>query len=221
MAALVEIPAGTRFGMWTALGPWEYGKHQFRNYLCRCDCGTERYVNNTTLWHGRSKGCGCTRLAAMSAKALKHGGGRRSGRTPEYLSWQAAKQRCTNPNNAGYADYGGRGITMCDRWLHDFAAFLADMGPRPSPDHSIDRIDNDGPYAPDNCRWATHLEQHNNTRQNHLMTFNGETHTLAEWARLVNISVLTVSGRINTQKWSIEAALTTPVDARYSRFGKR
>ncbi len=84
--------------------------------------------------------------------------------TPEYVSWNGAKGRCTNPNNKKYADYGGRGITMCDRWLNDFAAFYEDMGPRPGPGYSLGRIDNDGPYSPGNCRWETAEQQRTNRR---------------------------------------------------------
>jgi hypothetical protein len=103
------------------------------------------------------------------------------------------RQRCRNSNDR---NYGSRGITVCDRWLHSFENFLADMGPRPGPDYSIDRIDNNGPYSPDNCRWTTVVVQQNNTRRNHYVTYDGETHTVKEWARLKGIPYARLFARL-------------------------
>lgn len=100
----------------------------------------------------------------------------------EYMVWYEMKRRCRNPIDPHFDRYGGRGITVCDRW-NDFATFLADMGPRPSDDHSIERVDNAGPYAPDNCKWATRIEQGQNKRNNHLIAFEGRTQSLNAWAR--------------------------------------
>lgn len=106
---------------------------------------------------------------------------------PEYVAWVSMKTRCHNPRSLNYRGYGSRGIKVCVRWLHSFANFLADMGPRPSKLHSLDRIDNDGNYNPGNCRWATHVEQQQNTRNNRRLTYNGETLCLSEWARRLGI----------------------------------
>ncbi len=120
-------------------------------------------------------------------------------------------RRCTRPNSRAYANYGGRGIRVCDRWL-TFENFIADMVQRPVG-HSLDRIDNDGPYSPENCRWATDIEQHRNRRDNRLETFRGQTKTLAEWAEEFGIRYATLHSRITKQGWSFERALTEPVRA--------
>lgn len=128
----------------------------------------------------------------------------------EYNVWELMRARCYRPTNRAYPRYGGRGITICDRWRHDFAAFFADMGPRPSASHEIDRIDNDGPYAPGNCRWATCTTQSNNRRSNVRYEFNGRSLTIAEWSRETGLSVMTLHLRIRRRKWPVELALTLP-----------
>lgn len=140
----------------------------------------------------------------------------------EYSVWQDMKQRCYNPKCCNYPHYGARGIRVCDRWRHDFTAFLADMGRRPSFQHSIDRIDNEGNYScghceeclrngwPANCRWATWTEQNRNRRTNHEVTFQGRTMCLAAWAKELGIAAPTLFGRINRRGWTVERALSTP-----------
>jgi hypothetical protein len=122
-------------------------------WLCLCDCGKEKPVFGAHLRNGDAKSCACGLLGFTHGKS----------RTPEYLAWQSLNYRCNNPNNASFPDYGGRGISVCERWS-DFPNFLSDMGTRPSPLHSLDRIDNDGNYEPSNCRWATAQEQQRNKR---------------------------------------------------------
>jgi hypothetical protein len=125
------------------------------------------------------------------------------------MVWQNMRARCTNPNNPRYADYGGRGIHVCERW-NDYANFLADMGRRPGRGYSIERIDNDGPYSPENCRWATNLEQRRNTRQTRTLTFNGKTQCLTDWAAETGISIDGLRARLKAGL-SVEEALTRPV----------
>lgn len=143
-----------RFGRLTALS---YNKTR-RDWLCECDCGEKRYVRITALVRGRTVSCGCYRRGRASPSTT-HG----RTETPEYRSWRAMKRRCLNPRASQYSYYGGRGVTVCERWL-TFANFFADMGDKPSPEHSLERLNNDGPYTPDNCIWATRSQQVTNRR---------------------------------------------------------
>lgn len=129
--------------------------------------------------------------------------------TSEYRAWQCMRLRCFNPENEAYPDYGGRGITVCDRWKDDFLAFLADMGPKPGPEYELDRIDNDGNYEPGNCRWATRSENDRNRRSNRWVEFKGERCLLIELCEQFEIRYDTVTWRLDGG-WGLEKALTTP-----------
>lgn len=130
--------------------------------------------------------------------------------TPEYRAWQQMRLRCTNPTHAAWADYGGRGITVCREWLDSPAQFLADMGPKPSSAHELDRRDNDKGYAPDNCRWVVRATNCRNRRSNRQLTLNGSTRSLAEWCELNGLPRDTVRKRLEAG-WSVDDALGTPV----------
>ncbi len=138
----------------------------------------------------------------------RHGHRPRGYATPTYHSWTAMKSRCFCLNAFGYERYGGRGITVCEKWMR-FEGFLDDMGERPEGT-SLDRIDNNGNYEPDNCRWATAKQQQRNTQKNVRLTFNGKTRCLKEWAEIVGINHHTIRSRIRKSGWSTEKALTTP-----------
>lgn len=130
---------------------------------------------------------------------------KRSSRSPEYRAWNNAKHRCYNVNNARYPRYGGRGIEVCERWRNSFQNFIADMGPRPSPHHSLERIDNEGPYAPENCQWATSTEQNNNRCFNRHVVVDGERLTVAQAAKLTGVKHATICSRLERGKSDDEA----------------
>ena len=157
---------GLRFGRLVAQSRGEAGHGGRVRWSCVCDCGGTALAFCGDLRSGHTGSCGCLKneeIAARSTARATHGHARANKRTTEYLSWAAMRQRCYKPATRGYEYYGGRGITVCDRWS-DFVAFLSDMGPKPSPKHSIDRINVDGNYEPGNCRWATGAEQQANKR---------------------------------------------------------
>jgi hypothetical protein len=133
-----------------------------------------------------------------------------------YKSWEGIKGRCLNPNHRDYQKYGGRGITMCDAWANSYEQFAADMGPRPSLKHSVDRIDNDKGYYKENCRWATQKTQNRNRRINVLITYLGRTQTMADWCEELGVKYKMVQRRIKENGWNHIDALTTPLQQKYS-----
>lgn len=160
MKKIVEI--NQKFGRLTILSQEEKIGYEIL-YKCICDCGNIKIVNRAKL--GKyTNSCGCLRKELTSLRRKKHGDSKK--KNTEYKSWCGMKSRCYNINNIKYKNYGGRGIIVCDRWLNSYENFLLDMGNRPSNKHSVDRINNDGNYEPNNCRWAINKEQTNNTSKN-------------------------------------------------------
>lgn len=176
-------------------------------WLCKCNCekGRERIVTGHNLRRGFVRSCGC-----LKGHSKFGPGGVLVKFRSEYKTWAAMIQRCANPNCSIYEYYGGRGVNICERWRHSFGNFLADMGPKPTPDHSLDRINVDGNYEPGNVRWADILTQTNNQRSNRRLTFNGKNQTIAEWSRELNISQSVIHNRLR-RKWPIKDVLSTAV----------
>lgn len=182
---------GKRFGRLQVLDFSHKGGKDGRKYFykCLCDCGKEcvksasYLLNSETFPH---PSCGCWRKELNIASSTTHGRGKKTDR--EYKTWCEIKGRCYNENSTFYKNYGGRGIKMCDRWLNSFENFIADMGNRPSPKHSIDRIDVNGDYTPENCRWATMKEQCNNRRSNIRIEYQGKTQTLKQWCEELGLN---------------------------------
>jgi hypothetical protein len=186
MTAACTDVAGRRFGKLQALELTHKSGH--RAWLCVCDCGGQKVVGQYELRSGISTSCGCE----FAKPGTKHG----LSKTPEYRAWINIRGRCENENTPYWPIYGGRGIRVCERWRASFDAFLSDMGPRPSSDHSIDRINVNGNYEPSNCRWATRKQQLRNQRRNHIVEVDGKRCTLVEAVEERGLKYNTVLYRI-------------------------
>jgi hypothetical protein len=176
------------------------------SWACRCECGAEKTCREDHLRRHIIQSCGCLRREASAARTATHG---MSGST-EHTIWTSMLTRCNNPASPAYHRYGGRGIKVCPQWATSFAQFRSDMGPRPEG-MSLDRWPNkDGNYEPGNCRWATAQDQARNTCRNRMLTFQGRTLCITEWAEEIGIADSTIAARLKNG-WSTEKALTTPV----------
>lgn len=173
---------GEVFGRLTAIEPLGLVEGR-RAWLCRCTCGNTKIASGRSLRTGSTRSCGCMHAEANAVRAITHG----ESETPEYATWCRMKARCLNQNTPKWERYGGRGVIVCAEWIHSFANFLADMGPRPSVRHSLDRIDNNGNYEPSNCRWATAKQQADNRSITRWIEHQGVRDTLTGWSSRIGI----------------------------------
>lgn len=208
----IPIAVGTTFGNLLVIGISHVSDKQVY-YRCACSCGNETACTGGNLRAGRSKSCGCRQGGVMHGHASPKKLG--SKHSPEYNTWLGMIQRCHNPNNKYYGNYGGRGIVVCERW-RKFVNFLDDMQCKPSPKHSIDRIDNNGNYEPGNCRWATRREQNLNRRNTIFVAIGGVAKTIPEWCEYYDITQRMVRSRMYRSLTTAEAILA----AALARNGK-
>lgn len=205
---------GQPFSRWTVIS---FSHRSGSSYLwnCQCSCGTERAVTSSSLKLGTSTSCGCGPNKGCN---FRHGQAAHGNETPEYRTWQSMRRRCNDPNNPGFYKYGARGIAVCDRWNNSFEDFFADMGSRPEGT-SIDRINNDGNYEPNNCRWATIAVQANNRRDNRFCELDGRRQTVAQWSRELGIGPSLIRQR-RGKGWSDRDALLTAPNPKHRGAAK-
>lgn len=197
---------GQKFNRLTLLKAYPPERGRARRGLFRCECGNKKEAQLNAVLYGSTKSCGCMVKEYYASGTVRSHGDHRS---PEYRSWTGMKSRCLNPNDTSYDRYGGRGIAVCDWWAESYENFLADMGRKPSPNHSIERIDNDGDYEPNNCRWASRHEQQANRSSSRLLTYKGETMTMLQWAERLGMSWTSLANRAK-RGMTDEEIITTP-----------
>lgn len=181
----------------------EDGSPRHAYVMCECACGTRKVVRRDHVLSGRVVSCGCAKK-----KPLTHGDAGR--KAPEYRSWKSMKARCLNPKHKAFDRYGGAGIGIYPGWIESYESFLSHVGRRPSPEMSLDRIDNRRGYVPGNVRWATAKQQSENRNCVRRVAWKGETHSISEWGRRLNLSSDAIRGRLN-RGWTVERAMTTPL----------
>jgi hypothetical protein len=206
----ITICVGDQFGRRTVIADAGYNRKRGQMWRCRCVCGTEADIEQRRLAQGQSLQCSqCS--SRYFSRNIKHGETRGYRESPEYKTWHKMIDRCDPDKSDGDRKwYADKGVKVCERWRSSFSNFLADMGRKPSPKHSIDRINNDGNYEPANCRWATSKQQTRNYSRNRLLTIAGVTMTLTDWAEASNMKIGTLRNRLEFG-WSVQDALAVPV----------
>ena len=195
---------GMKYGNLTVLNITHKNKNGAYCWNCVCDCGTKLNVSGLALRSGNTKSCGCLQKEIVRNIGIKNRKYFEDNKS-EYNSWSGMKTRCLNKNNHAYKDYGGRGVMVCNEWL-EFENFYKDMGKRPKG-LTLDRIDNDGNYCKENCRWATQKEQTRNTRRNRYIKFEDRNFSISQWAETLRIKPSTLWMRLYKYDWSIKRAL--------------
>lgn len=207
---------GNRYGLLTVLKFSHRTNGKSRHYIwkCQCDCGNISAVDAGNLKNGTTGSCGCERGRRARLSRTKHGHTSGGVETAEFTTWKSMIQRCSDPNSKSYKNYGARGIAVCERWASDFMAFLTDMGARPSADHSLDRIDVNRGYEPENCKWSTRSEQARNRRDRAVVAFEGRERSVADLCDELCLPYNTIWQRLFILKWSAERALSEPIRGR-------
>jgi len=200
MSGKVKDLTGLTFGKLTVIRLHEIKNH-FSIWECHCDCGKTKNVLGTSLNRGNSKSCGCGIVEATKTR-IKHGAVVDGKKTPEYTCWQSMKDRCLNPNCKAYKNYGAKGITICERWQNSFENFLSDMGKRPSIRYSLERINGRKNYSPNNCKWATRIEQNGNTNRNVVLTYKSQKMILSKWADYLKVKYPSITRRFKKQSFA-------------------
>ena len=193
---------GRKFGRLTVIERVANNNHGNARWLCKCDCGNETIVITSDLNSGHTRSCGCLHLETVKANGKTHG----LSNTHLFRIWCDMRKRCTNPNQKHYHRYGGRGITVCEEWQSFELFYKWAMANGYQDNLTIDRIDNNGNYEPNNCRWSTQKEQQNNRSTNKLITFDGETLNLTQWSEKTGISYRKLVDRLGKLNWSVERA---------------
>lgn len=205
---MIKDITGQKFGRLTAIKYVYSDKSRTAVWQCKCNCGNIVNVKGTELRNGQVKSCGCLQKERARMSNTKHG----KSNTKLHYIWRGMKQRCYNKNDKHYKYYGARDIAVCEEWKDDFMAFYEwAMNNGYKEGLSLDRINNDGNYEPNNCSWVTMKQQNRNTRHNKNYTINGETHCLKDWCTILKLKYSTVANRINLYNWSIERALELEV----------
>ena len=197
---------GQKFNKLTVIKRLENSKWNETQWLCRCDCGNKVILTYGKIAYGHTKSCGCYKIEVTSKNKRKHG----LRNTRLYRIWNSMKQRCNNPNSSAYKDYGNRGIKVCKEWGNNFLNFYNwAMNNGYEDDLTIDRINNNEGYYPNNCRWVTSSQQANNKRSNVVLALDNEVHNISEWCRITGLTRSTITHRLQ-RGWSVSDTLTIP-----------
>ena len=199
----IEEEIGKRYGRLVVIDDGGKILSGHRTFRCACDCGKTHVASISNIKSGRTSSCGCLKSELRIRINTTHGD-TAGTHTSEYQIYTQILQRCNNPRNRGYHRYGARGIAVSQSWSESFSVFLSDMGRRPSKFHSIERIDNDNGYCKENCRWATRTEQNNNKRNNVILTWNGKSKTMSQWAKEIGVDYKSMRKWIRVKGKSIE-----------------